>query len=140
MEEGKDRGLAPLGFRVVRHGVYVMPYFVNPTAAKKSKCSDIDIEVMKQLIPGAYKNTASMLRSDVRIRHAWHIEHTSALGSCPDHLLIEALTPTRADESQIENSSRNWKEYNAPEHLPAELESHVSSIEDLIEQTRAARA
>jgi len=32
----KDRGMAPLGYRVVQHGVYCMPFFVNPTAASKS--------------------------------------------------------------------------------------------------------
>src|SRR5690606_33918588 len=30
VQEGKDRGMAPLGFRVVQHGLYVMPFFVNP--------------------------------------------------------------------------------------------------------------
>src|SRR5580704_11276283 len=29
VQEGKDRGMAPLAFRVVRHGLYVMPFFVN---------------------------------------------------------------------------------------------------------------
>jgi Cas7 group CRISPR-associated protein Csh2 len=38
VQEGKDRGMAPLAFRVVRHGLYVMPFFVNPSAAAKSGC------------------------------------------------------------------------------------------------------
>ena len=33
VQEGKDRGMAPLGYRVVQHGVYCMPFFVNPSAA-----------------------------------------------------------------------------------------------------------
>ena len=44
VQSDKDRGMAPLAYRIVLHGVYVMPYFVNPTAARKSGCTDIDIE------------------------------------------------------------------------------------------------
>ena len=35
VEADKDRGMAPLGFRIVRHGIYVMPFYVNPHIAKK---------------------------------------------------------------------------------------------------------
>src|SRR5690606_24046209 len=31
VEEGKDRGLAPQALKFVEHGIYVMPFFVNPT-------------------------------------------------------------------------------------------------------------
>ena len=62
VQSDKDRGMAPLAYRIVLHGVYVMPYFVNPTAARKSGCTDIDIELMKRLIPHAYTHTASYLR------------------------------------------------------------------------------
>src|SRR5260221_9434847 len=30
VQEGKDRGMAPMGYRFVPHGVYWMPFFVNP--------------------------------------------------------------------------------------------------------------
>ena len=95
VETGKDRGLAPLAYRIVLHGVYAMPYFVNPTAARKSGCTDLDIELMKRLIPHAYTHTASYVRPSVTIRHAWHVEHKSPLGSCQDFALIDALTPKR---------------------------------------------
>ena len=36
VQEGKNAGMAPLAFRVVQHGVYVMPFFVNPNYAAKS--------------------------------------------------------------------------------------------------------
>jgi len=84
VQEGKDRGMAPLGYRVVQHAVYAMPFFVNPTAAVKSGCDKRDIELMLKLIPYVYSHTASFVRPDVRIRHAWYIEHKSSLGSCPD--------------------------------------------------------
>jgi CRISPR-associated protein Csd2 len=44
VEEGKDRGMAPLGWRVVRHAVYSMPFFVNPMAAGKTGCKPLDID------------------------------------------------------------------------------------------------
>jgi len=93
VEADKDRGMAPLAYRIVLHGVYVMPFFVNPTAAQKSGCTDLDIDLMKKLIPFAYSHTASYVRPMVTIRHAWYAEHRSPLGSCPDFELIEALTP-----------------------------------------------
>lgn len=132
VQTGLDRGMAPLSYRIVLHGVYAMPYFVNPTAARKSGCTDNDIELMKRLIPHAYAHTASYIRPMVTLRHAWHIEHKSALGSCPDHLLIEALTPKRADDSKKDEPSQNWADYSVPEKLPAELAARVSSVTDLV--------
>lgn len=131
-EAGKDRGMAPLAFRIVQHGVYTMPYFINPTAARKSGCTDTDIELMKRLIPFAYSHTASYIRPQVTIRHAWHIEHKSALGSCPDYMLIEALTPRRIEGQDAETPSRRWLDYDAPQELPVELKAKVKSCEDLI--------
>src|SRR5206468_4305698 len=57
VQEGKDRGMAPLGWRVVRHAVYAMPFFVNPMRARKTGCRALDIELLKFLIPHAYRNT-----------------------------------------------------------------------------------
>src|SRR5207248_620381 len=54
VERDKDRGMAPLAFRVVRHGLYAMPFFVNPSAAHKSGCDARDIDVLKFLVPHAY--------------------------------------------------------------------------------------
>jgi Cas7 group CRISPR-associated protein Csh2 len=132
VESDKDRGMAPLAYRIVLHGVYTMPYFVNPTAARKSGCTDIDIELMKRLIPHAYTHTASYVRPMVTIRHAWHIEHKTALGSCPDYALIEALTPKRTDGSKTDEASQNWADYAAPGALPPELAARVDSVTDLV--------
>lgn len=62
VQEGKDRGMAPLAFRVVRHGLYLMPFFVNPSAAGKTGCDAADIDLLKFLIPHAYAHTASGIR------------------------------------------------------------------------------
>ena len=36
VQEDKDRGMAPMGFRVARHGIYTIPFFVNPAIALKT--------------------------------------------------------------------------------------------------------
>jgi Cas7 group CRISPR-associated protein Csh2 len=132
VEADKDRGMAPLGYRVVQHGVYAMPFFVNPTAALKSGCEKRDLEVMLKLIPHAYSHTASFVRPDVRVRHAWYVEHKSALGSCPDSVLIEALMPKK--KSAPEEASKSWAEYDVPAELPPDILKRVGSCTDLTEE------
>jgi Cas7 group CRISPR-associated protein Csh2 len=132
VQSDKDRGMAPLAYRIVLHGVYAMPYFVNPTAARKSGCTETDIDLMRRLIPYAYTHTASYVRPMVTIRHAWHIEHKSALGSCPDFMLIDALTPKRVNEADNDTPSNRWSDYVAPVALPEDLLGRVSSVIDLV--------
>ena len=93
VQEGKDRGMAPMGFRVVRHGIYTIPFFVNPAIALKTGADEKDLELFKFLAPLVYPCTTSAIRPQINTLHVWFAEHKSALGSCPDHLLIEALTP-----------------------------------------------
>lgn len=133
VEEDKTRGMAPLAFRIVLHGVYTMPYYVNPTAARKTDCTGEDIELMKLLIPYAYTHTASYVRPSMILRKAWHIEHKNALGSCPDHLLIDALTPKRRKPEDIDRPSSSWVDYEVPEGLPEALKARVNSCVNLIE-------
>jgi Cas7 group CRISPR-associated protein Csh2 len=129
VQEGKDRGMAPLGYRVVQHGIYCMPFFVNPSAAPKSGCTRTDLDLMLRLIPYAYTHTASFVRPDVRIRHAWYIEHKTRLGSCPDSMLMDALTPVKKGNSN--EPSQSWSDYDVPAGLSDELLSRVSSCIDL---------
>lgn len=130
VQEGKNAGMAPLGYRIVEHGVYVMPFFVNPNYAAKTGCTAKDIELLKLLIPHAYEQNRSAIRPDVRIRHAWYIEHKTLLGSCPEYLLIEALTPKKRDNSM--DASTAWADYDVPTDLPEELRSKVASFVDLV--------
>jgi Cas7 group CRISPR-associated protein Csh2 len=130
VQEGKNAGMAPLAFRIVEHGVYCMPFFVNPNYARKSGCSAEDIDLLKLLIPQAYDLTRSAIRPDVRIRHAWYVEHKNALGSCPDYLLLEALTPARIDDATVPSTS--WSDYEDKNGLPEELRAKVESVTDLV--------
>lgn len=131
VQEGKNAGMAPLAFRIVQHGVYCMPFFVNPNFAGKSGCTPNDIELLKLLIPKAYDLNRSAIRPDVRIRHAWYIEHKNPLGSCPDYLLLEALTPTRI--GNVSDPSNEWSDYEDKTSLPDDLSKQVESIVDLME-------
>jgi CRISPR-associated protein Csd2 len=128
--EGKDRAIARLAYRVVQHGVYCMPFFVNPTAATKSSCTQRDLDLMLRLIPYAYTHTASFLRPDVRIRHAWYIEHKTRLGSCPDSMLIDALTPAKTVDPGA--ASQCWRDYYVPSELPGDLRRRVLSCTDIV--------
>jgi CRISPR-associated protein Csd2 len=131
VQEGKDRGMAPLGYRIVQHGVYCMPFFVNPTAAVKSGCTATDINLLYCLIPFAYAHTASYVRPFVSIRHAWLVEHNSPLGSCSDFALLDALRPSKKlDAGQ---PSTSWADYVAPTKLPSALAAKAKPLRDLVE-------
>ena len=121
--------MAPLAFRVVRHGLYLMPFFVNPSAAAKSGCDSADVELLKFIIPHAYAHTASGIRPQVEIVHAWYAEHKTPLGSCPDPLILAAMTPAKTTDS--ERASTSLAEYDVPHDLPADLKERLASFEDL---------
>ena len=131
VEEGKTQGMAPLAYRVVEHGVYCMPFYINPSNAHKSGCAQKDIDLLKALIPYAYDHTRSAIRPDVRIRHAWYMEHENSLGSCADWKLIDALTPKRKGDDLMKPSA-SWSDYDVPVTLPPELTGKVSFV-DLME-------
>ncbi|ULQ60109.1 type I CRISPR-associated protein Cas7 [Brucepastera parasyntrophica] len=130
VEADKKQGMAPLAYRIVEHAVYCMPFFINPNYAGKTGCTSADIELLKGLIPYAYDQTKSAIRPDVRIRHAWYIEHKNVLGSCPDYLLFEALTPKRIGDTA--EPSVSWKDYEDVTVLPGDLMAKVGSCVDLM--------
>jgi hypothetical protein len=106
-----------------------MPFFVNASAAAKTGCDAMDIEVLKFLIPHAYAHTASAIRPQVEIVHAWYAEHKTPLGSCPDPLIIAALTPRKKEEP--EKPSVSLADYDLPGDLPEALKTRLASFEDL---------
>ena len=132
VEQGKDRGMAPLGWRVVQHAVYAMPFFVNPMMAKKSGCDQQDINLMKFLIPHAYRNTASAIRPFVEIVHAWYAEHKTPLGSCPDSLILDSLMPHKT-KGESEEPSKSIADYSIPHKgsIPKEVMNRLVDVTDL---------
>jgi len=125
VEEGKTQGMAPLAYRVVEHGVYCMPFYINPSNAHKSGCKQKDVDLLKTFIPFAYDHTRSAIRPDVRIRHAWYMEHQNSLGSCADWKLIDALTPKRKGDDPMQPSTV-WSDYDVPTELPDDLKEKIT--------------
>ncbi len=133
VEEDKSRGMAPLGFRIVQHGIYCMPFFINATAANKTKCTKKDIDILLKLIPYTYTQTASYIRSQVNIRHAFYVEHNSPVGKYNDFIIIEALTPKRIGDTEMPSTS--WKDYDF-----SGLENQVTVLEEKIkDKTKGIR-
>ena len=127
VQEGKSAGMAPLAYRIVEHGVYCMPFFVNPNMAHKSGCTALDINLLKALIPYAYTHNRSAVRPFVEIRQAWYCEHKNPLGSCSDFALIEALKPRR--NGDVNAPSTSWDDYTPAKGLPAELAGKVACVD-----------
>lgn len=112
VQEDKDRGMAPLAFRVVEHAVYAMPFFVNPSAASKSGCTDRDIDLLLKILPFVYPHTRSMIRSDVDIRNIHTFSHSNPLGSISDFKFLDAITPHKHDDP--DKPSTSFADYDAP--------------------------
>ncbi len=130
VEGDKDRGMAPMGYRFVPHGVYCMPFFVNPSMARKSGCTQQDLDLLFKVIPYAYPHTRSHARPFVDLRHAWVVEHKSSLGSCSDFAIIEALTPSKNGDPN--SPSNAWSDYTSPTRLPDALDDRVAKVLDLM--------
>ena len=112
VQEGKDRGMAPMGFRVVKHGVYAVPFFVNPSLAHKTGCTEMDVKLMLELLPLAYAHTRSVVRTMVEVVHAHVFTHDRPLGSLSDFALLDALTPRK--KSKPDKPLNSLDEYDVP--------------------------
>lgn len=119
VQDDKDRGMAPMGYRFVPHGLYLMPFFVNPSAAARTGCTGEDIALLLELIRYAYPHTRSHARPAVDLARAWYVEHADKLGSCSDFAILDALSPTKLTDP--DSPSKNLAEYQLPNALPAEL-------------------
>ena len=105
VETGKDRGMAPMAFRVVKHGLYAVPFFVNPNAAHKTGCTKLDVDLMLHLLKHAYASTRSVVRSMVEVVHAHTLTHNSRVGSVSDFAFLDALTPKKASNADKPSES-----------------------------------
>jgi len=121
VEDDKLQGMAPMAYRFVPHGIYLMPFFVNPSAAAKTGCTGEDIAMMLELIRYAYPHTRSHARPAVDLVKAWYVEHADKLGSCSDFAILDALTPTKLGDA--ESPSKSLADYTIPADLPDELKN-----------------
>jgi Cas7 group CRISPR-associated protein Csh2 len=105
VEAGKDRGMAPMAFRVVKHGLYAVPFFVSPNLAHKTGCTKLDVDLMLHLLKHAYSHTRSVVRSMVEVVHAHALTHNSRAGSVSDFAFLDALMPTKNANSDKPSES-----------------------------------
>lgn len=111
----KSRGMAPMGFKVVEHGVYTVPFFVNPNMAHGERgtgCTATDVEIMLRLLPLAYPLNMSVIRTMVEVVHAHVFTHKSPLGSVSDFAIIDALTPKKLGDAV--KPSESLADYKIP--------------------------
>ncbi|MBM4305728.1 MAG: CRISPR-associated protein [Deltaproteobacteria bacterium] len=133
VEEEKTAGMAPGAFKFVEHGIYAIPFFINPTQASKTGCTKADVDVAIELIPYVYSHNRSLVRTQVEVLHAWYMEHTNQKGSCNDFDLIDALMPKKIENKDKPSFSR--AEYHIPKSLPDEFQGKVS-LEDLMNRMK----
>jgi len=134
VEEGTEQGMAPLAYRFVEHGLYLMPFTVNPNLANQSGCEKRDVDLMLALIRHAYPCNPSAIRPGVEVKHAWYMEHKSPLGSCSDFALIDAMTPKRKPQFDSSKPSKSWDEYEIPTQLPENLRNRIRGIWDVVNE------
>jgi CRISPR-associated protein Csd2 len=129
VQADKDRGMAPLAFRVVQHGIYCIPIYFNPSIAKKTGATLEDLDLFKFILPYVYQHTASAIRPQISVLHAWFAEHKNTLGSCPEHLFINALTPKVKEGIKTPSS---MKDYDIPNlDILGGLAEKFNKVEDL---------
>lgn len=114
VEEGLDRGLAPQALKYVEHGLYTVPFFVNPTQATKTKCTQTDVELMLQLLKRTFRDNPSTGRTQVEIIYAHAVRHKDPLGSFSDFALLDAFKPCRIPEADKEKPSETREDYRIP--------------------------
>jgi len=129
VEAGKDRGMAPMAFRVVKHGLYAVPFFVNPNVAHKTGCTKQDVDLMLHLLKHTYASTRSVVRSMVEVVHAHTLTHKSRAGSVSDFAFLDALTPKKT--SNPDKSSETLTDYVIPtwekiKDLPVRPDSKIT--------------
>ncbi len=113
VEAGKDRGMAPMAFRVVKHGVYAVPFFVNPNLAHKTGCTKLDVELMLHLLKHTYADTRSVIRTMVEVVHAHTLTHNGRAGSVSDFAFIDALMPKKG--ANADKPSESLADYLIPQ-------------------------
>ena len=129
-QEGKSRGMAPLGFRIVEYGIYTVPFFFSPHQGQRTGCRKGDVELFLKLIPYMYDHTRSLVRSQVNILHAHVGWHGNKLGTFKDSDFFEKLFPQLKEGA----SGCKRKDFNIPlwENVKDSL-TNVQKYQDAVE-------
>ena len=137
----KTSGMAPGAFKFVEHGIYAIPFFVNPTQASKSGCTKQDVDVALELIPYVYSHNRSLVRTQVEVLRAWYAEHNNQRGSFNDFDLIDALMPGKKKKEEENKPSSERSEYNIPNpqenpDILKDFKGKLTNIRDLMDLMR----
>jgi CRISPR/Cas system type I-B associated protein Csh2 (Cas7 group RAMP superfamily) len=127
VEGDKDRGMAPLGTKVVRHAVYTVPLFIDPMQMAKTNATVGDLKVFASILPHLFNLNLSRSRPEVELRHAWWVEHTGPLGSVPNHVVLDALTPKAKITAPV-----SWSDYQDGDEKPLSGDKRVKQVTDLL--------
>lgn len=127
VEGDKDRGMAPLGTKVVRHAVYTVPFFVDPLQMAKTKATVDDLRIFAAILPHIFDLNLSRSRPEIELRHAWWVEHTGPLGSIPTHVVLDALVPKPKKDSPC-----LWADYTDADDKVLAGDKRVKLVADLM--------
>jgi len=128
-EAGKNQGMAPKGYKVVEHGLYCIPFYINPTSARKSRCTQTDIDVFKRLLPFIFTHSISRSRTEVSIHKAWFIDLGSPTGRFNPVAIVNSLYPTKKDPN---TPSKSIADYDIPSDIPEEAKKRGLVLRNLV--------
>ena len=132
-QEGKDRGMAPGAYKVVEHGVYVIPFEINPADAHKTRCRQKDVDIFLAALPYVY-DIKSLVRKDVRILNVFAVTHKKKLGSIPSHEIFNFFKPEKLTD--ISQPSTSLSEYKL-KTLVEFKEAYADRFEDAVDLVEA---
>lgn len=128
--EETERMMGNKCYKVVPYGIYYMPYFVQPTAWFRNACNEEDIRVFQSVIPYIYSCTASAIRPNVNLLHAWHLTYDGV--RCNHYWdIIKSLAP-RANDPSVPMSDRSGCTIPSMQSLPESLTGSLKNIKDLV--------
>lgn len=99
VEEGKDRGMAPDRIKDVRHAIYYMTYSVDYFNAKKTWCTQKDVDLFMACVPYIFEANKSTTRKNVRILSAPYLEFDGMGTKILD--VRDSFCPIRKDNPTI---------------------------------------
>lgn len=114
LAEGETGDIAPMGIKMVEHGLYVLQGVVNPNIARHTLTTEADIEAFKVALKYAFSTSMSASRPAAQISFAriWWADHTNVLGSFNEQDFFKWLTPVKRENP--DKASKNLSEYDIP--------------------------
>ena len=134
-EENPTGDLAQGAIQIVEHAVYYCSYVINPNQAVNTGATDLDIDLLKILIPGIFAFDASADRANVHVVQAIHASHASLRPSCRELDFMSACRPIVKHEfANPAYPSRSLDEYHIPtvDEVREAMKNQDVEIEDLM--------